>query len=243
MSCPWDVANAWAKCCRCVPSPIQRQDLRSTESSPASFQFARIANTVFCSPPVTCTSPSAVDEDVDLASDAELVEVNSGLDREAGPAQDQALVVRFEVVHVGAVAVDFLADVVADAVNELWAVTGLRRSRCGRPRRPPSRGAAGPRHRRCERIRSRHRGRGPRWRKSTHIFRELFRRRSPFGSGRCRPTAAGRAWPRGRSAPGRSARWRRPCRRSARSAGRRCAARRRRSAGCKSSGRVDGNGP
>ncbi len=42
---------------------------------------------------------------------SELVEVNSRLDREACSPQDEPLVVRFEVVHIGAVAADFLADV------------------------------------------------------------------------------------------------------------------------------------
>ena len=68
--------------------------------------------------------PLAVDEDVDLAADAELVEVDARLDREAGPAQHQPFFVGLEVVHVGAVAVDFLADVVPDAVDEV-----ARRSR------------------------------------------------------------------------------------------------------------------
>src|SRR4051795_13625239 len=39
--------------------------------------------------------PRGVDEDVDLAPDSELGEVDSGLDREAGPGEDQAFVVGF----------------------------------------------------------------------------------------------------------------------------------------------------
>ena len=85
-----------------------------------------------------------VDEHVDLAAHAELVEVDPRLDREAGPAQHQALVVRLEVVHVGAVAVDFLADVVAGAVDEVCGRSRRRRSPGGRRRRLPSRGAGRP---------------------------------------------------------------------------------------------------
>ena len=44
---------------------------------------------------------------VDLAADAELAwEVEAGFDGEAGVGEDEALVVGFEVVEVGAVAVD-----------------------------------------------------------------------------------------------------------------------------------------
>src|SRR5205823_6580782 len=69
--------------------------------------------------------PPAIDEDVDLAPDTELLEIDPRLDREAGAAQDQALLVGLQVVHVGAIAVDFLADIVAGAVDEIAAIAGL----------------------------------------------------------------------------------------------------------------------
>ena len=59
-----------------------------------------------------------VGEHVDFAADAELGEVDAGLYGEAGVGQDAALVVGFEVVEVGAVAVEFGGDVVASAVRE-----------------------------------------------------------------------------------------------------------------------------
>src|SRR5271157_4918063 len=66
-----------------------------------------------------------VNEHVDLAAHAELGLVDSGLDRETGAAENQPLLVGLEVVHVGPVAVDFLADVVAGAVDEVCAVAGV----------------------------------------------------------------------------------------------------------------------
>lgn len=59
-----------------------------------------------------------VDEDVDLATDAEFGVVDAGFDGEAGVGEDQAFVVGFEVVEVSAIAVDFLADGVSRAVDE-----------------------------------------------------------------------------------------------------------------------------
>ncbi len=61
---------------------------------------------------------------VDFAADAELGEVDAGLDGEAGVGQDAAVVVGFEVVEVGAGAVDFVGDVVAGAVGEVVGETG-----------------------------------------------------------------------------------------------------------------------
>src|SRR5262249_6804814 len=66
-----------------------------------------------------------VHEDVDLAADAELGQVDAGLDRETGARQDAAILVRLQVVHVGAVAVRLLADGVAGAVDEIFPVAGL----------------------------------------------------------------------------------------------------------------------
>ncbi len=68
----------------------------------------------------------AIHEDVHLAPNPELpFEVNSRLDREARPSQDEPLVVRFEVVHVGPVAVRLLADAVPGPMNELISISGL----------------------------------------------------------------------------------------------------------------------
>src|SRR5262249_53296410 len=66
-----------------------------------------------------------VHEDVHLAPDAEIFEIEARLDREARPGEDQTLLVGLEIIHVGAVAVDFLADVVAGPMDEMIAVTGL----------------------------------------------------------------------------------------------------------------------
>ena len=61
----------------------------------------------------------AMGDHVDFAADAELArEVEAGLDGEAGVGQEQAFVVGFEVVEVGAVAVELGCDVVAGAVGE-----------------------------------------------------------------------------------------------------------------------------
>src|SRR5262245_5704181 len=69
--------------------------------------------------------PGGVDEDVDLAANAELGEVDAGLDRKAGAAEDKTCFVRFEVIHIRAVAVSFLADAVAGAVDEVLAVASF----------------------------------------------------------------------------------------------------------------------
>ena len=49
-----------------------------------------------------------IDEDIDLAPHAELRQINTRLDGKAGARQDESLLVRFQVIHVGAVAMDFL---------------------------------------------------------------------------------------------------------------------------------------
>ena len=63
-----------------------------------------------------------VNEDVYFAPDAELGQVDAGLNGEAGARQDAALFARLEVVHVGAVAMRLLADGVARAVAEILTV-------------------------------------------------------------------------------------------------------------------------
>src|ERR1022692_2021146 len=59
---------------------------------------------------------------IHLRADAEVFEVDAGLDGEAGPGHDAALVVGFQVVHIGAVAVHFLAYGVTGAMHEIVAV-------------------------------------------------------------------------------------------------------------------------
>src|SRR6476619_4795757 len=66
-----------------------------------------------------------VDQDIYLTADSESGEVDSRLYRETGSGQDQTILASFEAVHVGAIAVNFLADVVAGAMNVLGAVAGL----------------------------------------------------------------------------------------------------------------------
>ncbi len=63
---------------------------------------------------------------VDLVADTELAgEVEAGFDGEAGVGQDEALVVRLEVVEVGSVAVELGGDVVAGAVREVVGETRI----------------------------------------------------------------------------------------------------------------------
>ena len=61
---------------------------------------------------------------VDFAADAELGEIDAGLDGEAGVGQDAAIVVGFEVVEVCAGAVNLLGDVVAGAVGKELGESG-----------------------------------------------------------------------------------------------------------------------
>lgn len=58
-------------------------------------------------------------EDIDFAANAEFGEVDAGFDGEEGAGDDGAVVVGLVVVHIGAVAVDLLADGVAGAVEEV----------------------------------------------------------------------------------------------------------------------------
>src|SRR5208282_1800969 len=65
------------------------------------------------------------DVDIHLAAHAELGQVDSRFDREARARHDLAVVARFEAVHVGAIAVNFLADAVPGAVDEIFSVARL----------------------------------------------------------------------------------------------------------------------
>src|SRR5262245_57457489 len=60
-------------------------------------------------------------EHIDFRAYAEVRQVNAGLDREATPRSNAPLVVRFEIVHVGAIAVDVLSDGVPGAMHEVLA--------------------------------------------------------------------------------------------------------------------------
>ena len=71
-------------------------------------------------------------EHVDFAADAELGEVDAGLDGEAGVGQEPALVVGLEVVEVRAGAVNFVGDVVAGAVGEVVGESGRADDGAGR---------------------------------------------------------------------------------------------------------------
>ena len=64
-------------------------------------------------------------QDIDFAADAEILLVNAGFDREARARQDAAVFAGLQAVHVGAVAVDFLADAVSGAMDEILAKAGL----------------------------------------------------------------------------------------------------------------------
>src|SRR5437867_1315910 len=64
-------------------------------------------------------SAGLVHEDIHLRAHAEVFEIDSRLDREAGPGNHPPLVVGFEIVHIGAGAVDVRADRVAGAMNEI----------------------------------------------------------------------------------------------------------------------------
>ena len=113
--------------------------------------------------------------------------------------------VGFQVVHVGPVAVDFLADAVAGAVDEVLAVAGLLDDVAAGVIDLPARQAAAWRRRRPAPWRSPRRGRRRRSGRSSRTSPAPSCRRSRRGSGRCRRSAAGRAWPTGRSARSRPA--------------------------------------
>src|SRR5207245_2885480 len=66
-----------------------------------------------------------VHEDVDFAADAEVGQIDSRLNGKTGARQDAALLARFEVVHVGPVAMNFLANGVARTVAEVLSVASL----------------------------------------------------------------------------------------------------------------------
>src|SRR5579864_7393607 len=64
-------------------------------------------------------------QDVDLAAHAKLRQINAGLDREAGVGKNLPLVVNLEVVHVRSVSMDFGADGMSRAMNEIISVSRL----------------------------------------------------------------------------------------------------------------------
>src|SRR4029453_788544 len=66
-----------------------------------------------------------IDKNIHLAAHAEFWQIDAWLDGEARPRHYEPLFVGFEIVHIRAVAVDFLADVVPGAMDELLAVPCL----------------------------------------------------------------------------------------------------------------------
>ena len=63
-------------------------------------------------------------EHVDFGAHAEVLQIDARLDGEARPRRDAALIVSFQIVHVGAAAVHLLPDGMARAVGEVRAVAG-----------------------------------------------------------------------------------------------------------------------
>ena len=61
---------------------------------------------------------------VDFAAQTEFRKVNPRLDRETGIRKQFPLVVGFEVIHIGAVAVDLLANGMSDAIIQVFRVPG-----------------------------------------------------------------------------------------------------------------------
>src|SRR5262249_42736077 len=70
-------------------------------------------------------SSLGVHEDIDLAADSELGQVNPRLNRETGPRHHPSFLARLQVVHVGAVAMRLLPDGVAGTMDEVLSITGL----------------------------------------------------------------------------------------------------------------------
>src|SRR5258708_16661681 len=64
-------------------------------------------------------------EHIDLRADAERRRIHAGLDREAGARNQAPLVVRFEVVHMDAIALDLGPETLPCAMDELRAAAPL----------------------------------------------------------------------------------------------------------------------
>ena len=58
-------------------------------------------------------------EHINFAADSKLGKVDAGFDGEAGVGKNAAFVVGFQVVEMGAGAVDFVSDVVSGAVGKV----------------------------------------------------------------------------------------------------------------------------
>src|SRR5260370_7984375 len=70
---------------------------------------------------------AAADQNVDFAAHAKLArEINPRLDREAGVGNNFAAVFGFEIVHVGSVAVHWLADGMPRTIPQLFPIPALR---------------------------------------------------------------------------------------------------------------------
>src|SRR5258708_22175227 len=73
-----------------------------------------------------------IDEHVHLAANAELRQVNSGLNGKASPGKDCAFVVGFEVVHIRAGAMNILADLMTGAMEKVVGITSVSNMRASR---------------------------------------------------------------------------------------------------------------
>ena len=65
----------------------------------------------------------SIDEHIDLASNTKLGKIDSRFDGKAATRQHAARFVRFEIIHVGTVTVNFLADTVTRPMDEELAIT------------------------------------------------------------------------------------------------------------------------
>src|ERR1041385_7077522 len=63
---------------------------------------------------------------VDFGPNTKSLCIHARLNRETGPGHEATIIVRFVVVHVHAVAVNFLAKAVASPMNEVLAIAGCR---------------------------------------------------------------------------------------------------------------------
>src|SRR5579872_4867654 len=77
-------------------------------------------------------SAGLIHEQVDFRANPELGQIHAGLDGEAGPRKNFALVVGFEIVHVRTGAVDFFPNGMAGAMEEIFTQAGAvdMRARC-----------------------------------------------------------------------------------------------------------------
>src|SRR5579864_439397 len=99
-------ANAGLIGCFCVSAILFRQQRKN-------LRLHRSRNPRF---------PS-VSINVYFAANSKIFQIDSRLDGKAGVRQNRARIVRFQAIHIGAIAVDFLADAVAGAMHEIPGVS------------------------------------------------------------------------------------------------------------------------